>query len=376
LHRLLILYDYFDPAFKAGGPIRSLVNLVRLMDQELEIFVLTTNQDHDGEVLDIQADQWMPYGEKAKVMYLAAGSRGYKNIQNAIDHVRPDTVYFNGMYSIPLLVFPLQILKKRKEVKAVIAPRGMLQRESLSIKPWKKQIFLTFLKWFYLNKEIQWHVTTEQEKADLLHFWHDEAKIDLVGNIPSFDPDYNPRITPVKPNKAFGTVALISPMKNIHLVLSTLKEIQQDVVYHLYGPVKDEAYWSLCKEIIKTLSPNISVIYHGEIIPGEVSETIAAFDFYIQPSKSENFGHSIFEAFNQGVPVIISDQTPWKRLKEKQAGWDVDLKHPEALIKAIEEAIHLDDVSYLALRKGARKVAEQYMEANDFGADYLKLFSR
>jgi hypothetical protein len=127
LHRLLILYDYFDPAFKAGGPIRSLVNLVRLMDQELEIFVLTTNQDHDGEVLDIQADQWMPYGEKAKVMYLAAGNRGYKNIQNAIDHVRPDTVYFNGMYSIPLLVFPLQILKKRKEVKIVIAPRGMLQ---------------------------------------------------------------------------------------------------------------------------------------------------------------------------------------------------------------------------------------------------------
>jgi glycosyltransferase involved in cell wall biosynthesis len=343
------------------------------MDQELEIYVLTTNQDHDGEVLEVQADQWVPYGEKATVMYLSPKNRGYKNIRNAICHVRPDTVYFNGMYSIPFLVYPLRAIKKRKEVKAVIAPRGMLQRESLSIKPWKKQIFLTFLKWFYLNKEIQWHVTTEQEKADLLHFWHDEAKIGLVGNIPSFDPDYNPRITALKPKTEFGTVALISPMKNIHLVLSTLKEIQQDVAYHLYGPVKDEAYWSLCKEIIKTLPPNISVIYHGEIAPGEVSETIAAFDFYIQPSKSENFGHSIFEAFNQGVPVIISDQTPWKGLKEKRAGWDVDLKDEQSLVAAIREAIALDDSAYLSCSKGARRMAEAYIAANDFTAQYLRL---
>jgi glycosyltransferase involved in cell wall biosynthesis len=346
------------------------------MDRHLEIFVLTTNQDHDGEVLDIQADQWVPYGEKAKVMYLAAGNRGYKNIQNAIDHVRPDTVYFNGMYSIPLLVFPLQILNKRKEVRTVIAPRGMLQAESLALKPWKKKVFLTFLRWFWLSKRIQWHVTTEQEKADVSRFWHADLKIHLLGNVPSFDPGYNPRISPLKSKKVFGTVALISPMKNFHLVFSALNALSEDVEYHLFGPVKDEQYWADCQKIIGQLPANIAVVHHGEIQPYDVPRAIEALDFYIQPSKSENFGHSIFEAFNQGVPVIISDQTPWKRLKEKQAGWDVDLKHPEALIKAIEEAIHLDDVSYLALRKGARKVAEQYMEANDFGADYLKLFSR
>lgn len=373
--RLLILYDYFDPAYKAGGPIRSLVNLVKLLEHEMEIFVLTTDQDHDGEVLEIQTDQWIPYGENAKVMYLSTSRRGYKTISNIMDQVRPDTMYFNGMYSIPFLVNPLRVLKKRKGVKAVIAPRGMLQKESLSLKPWKKKVFLTFLKWFYLNKEIHWHVTTEQEKTDLLSFLHDDSKIHLLGNVPSFDPGYNPRISPVKSKKVFGTVALISPMKNFHLVLSAIMALSEDVEYHVFGPVKDEKYWADCQSIIGQLPTNITVVHHGEIQPYDVPRAIASLDFYIQPSKSENFGHAIFEAFNQGVPVIISDQTPWKKLNEQRAGWDVNLKDEQALVAAIQEAIVLDDSAYLTYCKGARQMAEAYIAANDFRVQYLRLLS-
>jgi glycosyltransferase involved in cell wall biosynthesis len=344
------------------------------MDRHLEIFVLTTNQDHDGEVLDIQADQWVPYGEKAKVMYLAAGSRGYKNIQNAIDHVRPDTVYFNGMYSIPLLVFPLQILKKRKEVKIVIAPRGMLQEGALKIKPTKKRIFLRFFKLVFRPLPFFWHATDEQEQLDIQRQFKNSTVLQ-VGNIPQFAK----AITKSRrPEIQFVSISLLARKKNHILFLKALKSLKTSrvVTYHIYGPISDQEYYKELTEEMAGMPENVHVDYKGTLRPEEVSRILVGHQYFVLTSSGENFGHSIFEAFNQGVPVIISDQTPWKRLKEKQAGWDVDLKHPEALIKAIEEAIHLDDVSYLALRKGARKVAEQYMEANDFGADYLKLFSR
>ena len=251
----------------------------------------------------------------------------------------------------------------------------MLQYESLSIKPIKKKIFLTLLKRFCLRNDIYWQVTTDQEKLDLLNFIENSDRISVIGNVPNFTQHirFEPGETIKK--KVFGTVALISPMKNIHLILEALATIPNELEYILYGPVKDQLYWNECLDRINELPSNIQVSYKGEIVPDEVGEVICGFDFYIQPSKSENFGHSIFEAFNQGVPVIISDQTPWRSLQDKKAGWDVNLKDPQTLAKVIGEAVNMDGETWLEYRKGAREVAEKYMEDNNFEQDYLELFT-
>ena len=35
-------------------------------------------------------------------------------------------------------------------------------------------------------------------------------------------------------------------------------------------------------------------------------------DCFLLPSKSENFGMSIVEALSYGVPVLTTEETPWK----------------------------------------------------------------
>ncbi len=372
--KLLIFYDYFDPAYKAGGPIRSLVNLVKLMEGTFQIFVVSTNKDHDGTKLDVQAERWLDYGKNVKVKYLSDTNRNYRTIKETIAEVNPETVYLNGIYSMLFVVFPLLVVKKRKDIKTVIAPRGMLQSTSLSIKPFKKKVYLGVLKTFIINSNIIWHVTTGQEKVDLHNLFGNEPECRLIGNVPFYNPDCDfPNTMKIGP-KVFGTVALISPMKNIHLILAALKEIKSELIYNLYGPVKDDMYWKECQQITGLLPDNIKFNYKGEVSPEKVSEIVSDIDFYIQPSKSENFGHSIFEAFNQGVPVIISDQTPWKNLYAKQAGWDVDLNEPETLRIAIENALDLDEKNYLDFRRGARRIAVEYMQSNDLGNLYKELF--
>ena len=373
--KVLILYDYFDPAYKAGGPIRSLVNLVKLLSSQFEISILTTNQDHDGSLLDVVPDQWISYGEKSSINYLSEKKRNYRSIKEAIKEVEPHTIYINGIYSLPFVVYPLRFLKERQDIKTIIAPRGMLQKESLSLKPIKKKGYLAFLKYFYLKQDICWHVTTDQEKDDLLKIFKATKSINLIGNVPSFNSVSFSNSPRNKQCTVFGTVALISPMKNVHLILESLKSIDRKIEYQLYGPIKDAGYWEACKRIIEQMPQHISVTYQGELLPDKVPDVIAAFDFYIQPSRSENFGHSIFEAFNQGVPVIISDQTPWQHLAVKNAGWDVDVKSEKSLVSAIEQALKLDEAAYTAYRQGARKVAEEYMAIHDFVSLYKKLLA-
>ncbi len=372
--KILIFYDYFDPAYKAGGPIRSLVNLVSLMEEVFDFYILTTNKDHDGSILQVEIDKWIKYGKSSQVLYLSKGKRSLGLMKKIISEIEAEVIYINGIFSLSFVLFPLWALRKDINAKIVIAPRGMLQRESLSIKPIKKRFYLAFLKRFVLRRNIKWHVTTDKENLDLIYFTGQSGCIIEIGNIPNFQLSNGININGVSKRKVFGTVALISPMKNFFPVLKSFSNISQKMEYRIYGPIKDQLYWEKCLEKISNLPSNINVSYRGEITPDKVGGIISDFDYYIQPSKSENFGHSIFEAFNQGVPVIISSQTPWTGLKDKKAGWDVNLNKPNSLEEAILEAIEMDGETYLKYCKGARSMAEDYMNTNDFKADYQRLF--
>lgn len=59
----MLVIDWFDPAYKAGGPIRSAVNFVRQLKDEFEIFVLTSDRDlNDIKPMNsIVVDKWVEY---------------------------------------------------------------------------------------------------------------------------------------------------------------------------------------------------------------------------------------------------------------------------------------------------------------------------
>lgn len=370
--KILVFYDYFDPAYKAGGPIRSIVNLVRYMEDEIDFYIIAGNTDHDGTVLEVESDVWLSYGKSSKVAYLRPASRNLTFVQSLIEDIPINLIYVNGIYSPFTTILPLRLAKKWKK-KVAIAPRGMLQKTSRSIKPIKKWFYLFALRKLLIPGSVQWQVTTQQEFDDLVDWWPVlKRRTKLIGNVPHFSPLLN-RNTEKKEVIKFGTVALISPMKNIHLVLDAMNEIKVPVKYHLYGPIKDREYWEQCQKLINKLPVHIQFTHHGAIPPPDTEKVIRDFHFYIQPSRSENFGHSIFEAFNQGVPVIISDQTPWRNLATKKAGWDVSLKGEE-LLKAIRQAIEMQENEYREWRKGARKIAENYMSESHLKNKYLDLF--
>jgi len=370
--RVLVLYDYFDPAYKAGGPIRSIVNMVKLLEEHIDFYILTTNQDHDGTDLAVEVDSWISYEKNARVFYMSPVERNYRRIREIISQVQPDTVYFNGIYSPYLTVYPLWILRKYKKCRIVIAPRGMLQKGALAIKAFKKRVYLAVLKRLISMNKVVWHVTNPQEARDLKSELPNANYIQL-GNIPCYDVAFSIDKIRTTSTRRFGTVALISPMKNIHLILSAFQGLKHPAQYFLYGPVKDSEYWKKCEKLVENLPDNIEFNYWGDLKPTETSITIAEFDYYIQPSVSENFGHSIFEAFDAGVPVIISDKTPWKNLREREAGWDVNLSEPNVLQSAIEEAMSLNEADYLRLRRGARNIAENYMKEHDLVNLYINL---
>ena len=98
-------------------------------------------------------------------------------------------------------------------------------------------------------------------------------------------------------------------------------------------------------------------------------------DFLLLPTQGENFGHAIFEAFAAGLPVIISDQTPWKDLQNQQIGWDLPLDQPAAFAEAIAQAAMMSQEQYGRWSAQAQAFARDFVEKAGLEAAYLRLFS-
>jgi hypothetical protein len=99
--RILILIDWFDPAYKAGGPIRSSVNFISHMNQDFELFVLTGSHDLGcAEPLPgIVPDIWVDYKAQAQVMYTSVASLNGKRLMSIIQAIDPDHIYLNSFFS-------------------------------------------------------------------------------------------------------------------------------------------------------------------------------------------------------------------------------------------------------------------------------------
>src|SRR4249919_758913 len=59
--KILLFADWYEPAFKAGGPIRSCVNFVQHMREDYEIFVFTSDRDIGSTqaLSGIVSNQWI-----------------------------------------------------------------------------------------------------------------------------------------------------------------------------------------------------------------------------------------------------------------------------------------------------------------------------
>jgi glycosyltransferase involved in cell wall biosynthesis len=361
--KILITIDWFLPGTLSGGPVRSYANLIEHLNDDFEFYIITRNRDYgsDEAYKGITPNTWTDFNDSTKIYYISEDQLNRTHLKDIINSVTFDIAYINGIYSWYFSILPIVFLKKIKK-PIIVSARGMLNSQAFSVKKRKKKIFLALAKLVRLYNGVIFHATNEDEAESIRTEIDLAAQVNEAPNLPrKITQQLQTKATKAAPVK-FVNIARVSIEKGTLKMLEALQNINVPLSLDLYGPIYDQPYWDKCKAVIAQLPEYINVTYKGVLASEDVPLTLQNYDFFVLLSEGENFGHAILEALSAGLPVLISDKTPWKALESKSIGWDVNINHTALITKRFREAIEMTDTAYSKWSSAAFAYAKAFTD--------------
>ena len=359
LNRKIVVLNFvgcYLPGFKGGGPIRTIANMLEKLGNRIQFFLVTEDRDlGDASAYPgIKSDDWHLV-DKAQIYFASPGFHWLRRLWKLIQGFDGDAMHLNSFFSFRFSILPLiywRMLKPGRPV--IVGPRGEFSQGALALKSPKKRAFIALTKAVGLYRGVIWHASTAHEADDIRRVMGNKAQIRVAVDIACPPPDLV-----MQPRQAGSPLRLvflsrISPKKNLLDAIQMLRRVQSPVVFDIYGPAEDAAYWSSCQAAARQLPAHVQFNYCGALYPAQVPETMARYDLFYLPTLGENFGHVIAEALGCGLPVLIADTTPWRDLAQQKLGWDLPLSQPEQFVAAIESCSRMPAADYDAWRHSIR----------------------
>ena len=382
--RILVFVSYFLPGFKAGGPPRTIANLVAALGRDFEFSIITRDRDlGDREPYDgLEPDRWVPWGE-ARVIYLSPANQTFSAIARLLREAPHDVLYLNSLFDLRFTTLPLfaRRLGRAPRASVVIAPRGECAPAALALKRRRKALYLKGLRALGLVSDATWMASNDREADDVrraLPFTLNEVVVaaDLAAPLQSVAGASNappPRHSGDPLRVVF--LSRLAPMKNLDYALRLLAHMDVPITFDIFGPSADAAYVAQCRDLAHALPTHVIARFLGEVPPEEVHAVLGRYDLMFLPTRGENFGHVILEALGAGTPVLISDRTLWRSAGEG-ACEALSLDEPDGFVKILRRRASAGAEVQLALRARARDLASRYAADSSHVAANRALFLR
>ncbi len=374
--RILVVQDYFLPAYKGGGSLRTVVNIIDRLSADFEFDVLARDRDQgDTEPFPDLSDGWIER-EGCRVRYLPPHRINPSGLRRAAAESDYELIYFNSFFSrFTVWLLTLRRFGMLPDRPVLLAPRGELAANTLRLKRRKKAIFIMLARLLGLYRGITWHASSESEREEILRLF--DGPVAIGADLPARPPD--PDALPRPPVKRPGELRIVflsrlARKKNLARAIELAGRARGDIVFDIYGTAEDPAYLAECEALIRRLPSNVQCRYRGPIPYEEVHHTLAGYHVFLFPTLNENFGHVILEALLARLPVVLSDQTFWRDLEAKRAGFDLPLTDDAGFDAALRTFVEMDQTRYDELSRGALALAHAYLNDPQPAADQREMF--
>lgn len=343
---VVVFTGFYLPGYKSGGILRNVVNTVDNLACYYDFRIITRDRDlGDQRAYEgVPISKWTRVGG-GLVYYLPEGGDTIKNLYYILKETPCDVVYLTSFFDpLTVKVLIIRLFLRKMFGRVIVAPFGEFAWASFSQKAVKKILFVAFARFIGLYKGVFWRVSSDYESKELLKVMAPPFdSVMITGDLPTCSEPPSQE-NAIEEESAYAPVdfrlvflSRISAEKNLDVALNILMKVKSRVSFDIYGPIENRPYWFKCQKIISSLPDNIVVQYLGVVSPEEILKTFSAYDLFLFPTGGEAYGNVIAESLSVGTPVLISQNTPWRNLKNDGLGWDIDLSDTDKFVKIIEE---------------------------------------
>ena len=315
---------------KYGGPARS-VPMISMGLQDLGIINILISVDFDFAKNSVIAKDQRLRWDKVKPSNIAKGYYSAElkwKIKNTVTELRENgffvIIHLHSIWSFPsVAVF---CVCRQIKVPYVISPRSSLQTESLKKNSFiKKIVGFLFINQFICQARFL-HVTSDSEYADVrdkfegLNIFLSENGLDFTefGLLPT-KAEAKESIGVTAEERCILFMSRVNRRKGLDILyesFSKLCENQSNIILLIAGPVDDVHIIDDILFDAKNKGIEASIKYLGMTKGVERLNLFSAADVFVLPTKFENFGMSIAEAFASGLRVITTKMTPWQEAEK------------------------------------------------------------
>lgn len=365
--RVVHVTPYFAPAFRYGGPPRSVLGLCKgLQGAGVTVEVLTTvaNGPTDLPASPPEGDEY----DGVPVRYLA---RGFPWVWFAAPLRKPlaaalsraDLLHVHGIWNVP--EWSAAALARRRGAPYVMSPRGMLhagaQQHGHSL---RKRVAYRLIERSRLAGARLLHATSDHEETVLRALALD-VPIAVVPNgvdqtaVLAAPAGFRQRLG--IPASAFVVLFLgrIHRIKRLDLLAEAFGRARYaHSAMHLVIAGPDEQ--GLLADVLRKLDLHAGFVHAMDTVADRDKWALLKdANAVVQCSDSESFGMTVAEALAASTPVVVTRTCPWPDIEARGCGFWVEQSAP-AIAEALCALVDNPDRARAMGRHGAAWVQERY----------------
>jgi glycosyltransferase involved in cell wall biosynthesis len=305
---------------KRGGPSTAIISMVReLRAKGIDAAILTTTDNCIYRENDNPEGSWFLIESVPVLMFPIIDSKP-RFIREYLISIRflywllynikyYDLLHVHSIFSYTSTL--AMLLARLTKTPYIVRTIGQLNSWSLSQSPVRKRIMLFLIERTNLEKANAIHVTSEYEEKELKivctnqNILRLELGVDIPGMIKSLDQK---RCNYTR----FIFLSRIHPKKQLDKLLYSLSLLQNKYAEYSWklsiAGDGDYQYLAYLKKYSRDIGIDSHVYWMGHLDHEQKFKLLRESDWYVLPSKSENFGLSVVESLSIGLPVIISSE--------------------------------------------------------------------
>jgi glycosyltransferase involved in cell wall biosynthesis len=356
--KVLIVYHTYLPSEFAMGPVSAIRHLIECMADRFDIRLITLNHDFITGRKLFPDDHHIDVSGPATIEYLPRGWAGLRILFRRLRE-RHDVIEihsgFDRHVAIPALALTRLGLVNGRH--AFHSPHGIFLPIDMSRGAIKKRLYCAIADIVNLYGNVTHLASSPGEVADIRR-WHRRPQ--RVIETPHFvDPRLATNSPPPRMKRPqslkIAFAGRITLQKNFLFAIDVVRSLGVASTLDVFGET-DPDYWPACEMALKAGTGLCKVRFHGQVPQRQLLETLAGYDVLLHPTSGENFGYSIIEALSLGVPVLLSDKSPWLDVEQYNAGWVFPVSDRAVFVARLTAIFHMGE-EWQTLREGALKYA-------------------